>query len=163
MSARCPTPIVGSGLSKPNRGRVCGRPIRGFIFPGEGRCGFHLGDGERLRTALARRGEKIAHRPIVILDDGSVRLLEADDIITARDEARILDVVRRGAVRTTARAAVEAIRDMRSLRGLVPEPEERTEHEQKPERDEGSDADAGWAWVDDDDGFTEHAANDVPR
>ncbi len=33
-----------------NRGRACGRPVVGFVAPGQGRCGYHLTDRERART-----------------------------------------------------------------------------------------------------------------
>lgn len=33
-----------------NRGKVCGRPVRGFLVPGMGRCAYHLTDVERARV-----------------------------------------------------------------------------------------------------------------
>lgn len=33
-----------------NRGRVCGRDVRGFLAPGMGRCAYHLTDVERVRV-----------------------------------------------------------------------------------------------------------------
>lgn len=80
----CPVPM----WNEKRRGEACGRRVVGFVAPGEGRCGFHLGPRERAR----------------VRKDPSV----------------------------TARAAVQAIREMRALRAMQPDRE--AEHEEEPQR-----------------------------
>lgn len=50
----CPSLVMNSK----RRGEVCGRPIRGFVAKGEGRCAYHLTERERLRLVAIRRAER---------------------------------------------------------------------------------------------------------
>lgn len=54
MSATCPVPLQHSK----RRGEVCGRPVKGYIARGHGRCGLHLTNSERLRAVAIIRAER---------------------------------------------------------------------------------------------------------
>lgn len=54
MSQTCPATL----MTGRRRGQVCGRPVKGYIARGHGRCGDHLTTRERVRAVAVIRAER---------------------------------------------------------------------------------------------------------
>lgn len=50
----CPNIVEGGK----RRGEVCGKPIRGYLVHGHGRCAYHLTAKERVRVLAVVRAER---------------------------------------------------------------------------------------------------------
>jgi hypothetical protein len=54
VNATCPAISRG----RKSYGEVCGRPIRGYVAKGHGRCAYHLTERERLLVQAVLRTER---------------------------------------------------------------------------------------------------------